>query len=239
LLATLTITLAAFQTYRAQKENSPQSKSGLWLVHLSFTPPLLLWLASQISPMYVERALLPSHAIFCIWLAWAFTQTKLPRLIQLLAFVLILSSAGIGFYQHITYNGFPYGPYAAMDQSIQNRLEQGDVVIHSNKLTYLPSFYFDRELPQSYVIDPPGSSTDTLSPATRKILYLTAQENMETALTNADRVWFVIFQQSIDEFTAKDYETHPNIEYLNANFILTSKEDFDDVRLYLFTRRAP
>jgi len=239
LFAALTVTLAAFQTYRAQKEKSEHAKSGLWLAFLSFTPPLLLWLASQISPIYVERSLLPSHAIFCIWLAWAFTQTKLPRSIQLFVFTLILMSAGIGFYQHLAYKGFPYGSYAALDQSIQSRLRQGDVVIHSNKLTYLPSFYFDRDLPQSYLINAPGSSTDTLSPATRKILRLTYSENMESASKDAARVWFIIYQQSIDEYTSQGFQTHPDIEYLNTNFILTSTENLDDVMLYLYTRSAP
>jgi 4-amino-4-deoxy-L-arabinose transferase-like glycosyltransferase len=239
LLATLIITLAAFQTYRVYKEDPQQAKRGLWLVYLVFIPPLLLWLVSQISPMYVERALLPSHAIFCIWLAWAFTQTKLPHPIQLFVFVLILLSAGMGYYQHLIYKGFPYGPYAALDQSIQERLEQGDVIIHSNKLTYLPSFYFDRDLPQSYLIDTLGGSTDTLSPATRKILHLTNQEDIESASADADRVLFIVFQQSIDEFTAQGLETHPDIEYLNKNFTLTSTEIFDDVRLYVYTRRLP
>ena len=67
-------------------------------------------------------------------------------------------------------------------KAFKNRLEQGDVVIHSNKLTYLPSFYFDRDLPQSYLIDTLGGSTDTLSPATRKILHLTDQENIEVCI---------------------------------------------------------
>jgi hypothetical protein len=40
LLATLTIALAAFQTYRAQKEDPQKAKSGLWLAYLSFVPPL-------------------------------------------------------------------------------------------------------------------------------------------------------------------------------------------------------
>jgi 4-amino-4-deoxy-L-arabinose transferase-like glycosyltransferase len=239
LLATLIIALAAFQTYRAYKEDPQPAKRGLWLAYLAFTPPLLLWLASQVSPMYVERALLASHAIFCIWLALAFTQTKLPRPIQFFAFLLILLLAGIGFYQHLTYKGFPYGPYSALERSIQSRLEPGDVVIHSNKLTYLPSFYFDRNLPQSYLMDTLGGSTDTLSPATRKILHLADQENIESASANADRVWFIVFQQSIDEFTAQGFKTHPDIEYLNRNFTLTSTEIFDDVRLYVYTRRLP
>ncbi|MBV5350101.1 hypothetical protein JZU71_02775, partial [bacterium] len=122
LLATLVIALAAFQTYRAQ------SASGPWLAYLSFTPPLLLWLVSQISPMYVERALLPSHAIFCIWLAWAFTQTKFPRPIQGFALVLILASAGMGIFQHVSYKDFPYVS-PALTQNIENKLEEGDVIV--------------------------------------------------------------------------------------------------------------
>jgi uncharacterized membrane protein len=236
LLATLTIALAAFQTYRAHKDDSQQVKSGIWLVYLSFMPPLLLWLVSQISPLYVERALLPSHAIFCVWLVWAFTQTKLPRPIQYFAFLLIFVSAGMGFYQHITYKGFPYGPYVMLNQSIQSRLKQGDIIIHSNKLSYLPSFYFDRELPQSYIIDPLGSSTDTLSPVTRKILHLTDRENMEIASTNATRIWFIVYQQSIDEFIVQGYKTHPHLEYLGKNFNLEKIEKWGDLRLYLYSR---
>jgi hypothetical protein len=238
LLSTLIIALAAFQTYKAKKENSEQSGSGLWLAYLAFIPPLLLWLVSQISPIYVERALLPSHAIFCIWLAWAFTQTKLPRLVQIFVLVLIFATAGMGAYQHVTYRGFPYVSHN-LTQSIQNRLEEGDVIIHSSKLTYLPSFYFDRNLPQSFISDPTGSTIVTLSPALRKILHLSDQKSIVNASKNTTRLWYIIQQQSLDEFTSKGFVTHPDIEYINANFTLTSKENFNDIRLYLYIRRAP
>jgi len=237
LLATLIIALAVFQTYRAQKEKSPQAKSGLWLAYLSFTPPLLLWLASQISPMYVERALLPSHVIFCIWLAWVFTQTKLPRPIQSFALGLILASAGMGIYQHVTYRGFPYVS-STLNQSIQNRVEQGDVVIHSSKLSYLPSFYFDRTLPQNFILDPANSSVDTLSPATQSILNLQSSENIESGTESASRVWFIIYQQSVDEYTQAE-KIHPHLEYLNEHFTFESVEDWGDLRLYLYFRNTP
>ena len=237
LFATLIIALAVFQTYRAQKEKSPQAKSGLWLAYLSFTPPLLLWLASQISPMYVERALLPSHAIFCIWLAWVFTQTKLPRPIQSFALGLILASAGMGIYQHVTYRGFPYVS-STLNQSIQNRVEQGDVVIHSSKLSYLPSFYFDRTLPQNFILDPANSSVDTLSPATQSILNLQSSENIESGTASASRVWFIIYQQSVDEYTQAE-KIHPHLEYLNKHFAFESVEDWGDLRLYLYFRNTP
>ena len=235
-IATLTITLAAYQTYRAMKKDLTQAQNGLWLVYLSFTPPLLLLLMSQISPMYVERALLPSHAIFCIWLAWAFTKAKLPRSVQIFAFTMIFISAVIGFYQHIAFNGFPYGPFDRINKSIQTRLQPGDVIIHSNKLSYLPSFYFDRKQNQSYIIDPPGSSTDTLSAVTRNILHLTAEENIESASADADRVWFVIYQKSMDELTSHDGKTHPQLEYLDQHFKLESIETWNDLKVYIYKK---
>jgi len=128
-------------------------------------------------------------------------------------------------------------PYSALDQSIRDRFEQRDVIIHSNKLTYLPSFYFDRDLPQIYVIDPLGGSTDTLSPATRRILHLTDQESIESASAGADRVWIIVFQQSINELTLQGYKTHPQLEYLGQHYILESTETWDDVKVYLYKRK--
>jgi mannosyltransferase len=238
LLATLTIALAAYQTYRAAKNNYGEAYHGLWLAYLAFMPPLLLWLVSQISPMYVERALLPSHAIVCIWLAWVFTKTRLPRPILFIAFAMIFLSASMGLYQHITYKSFPYGAFEQINENIKNRLNPGDVIIHSNKLTYLPSFYFDRELPQGYLIDLPGSATDTLSSATSQILNLTNYDNIEAASINATRIWLIIYQQSIDEFKQNNM-MHPNLEYLNIKFRLNSVEALDNIRLFSYTRRIP
>jgi 4-amino-4-deoxy-L-arabinose transferase-like glycosyltransferase len=239
LFATFIIALAVFQTIQAKRNKTEKANSGIWLAYLSFTPFILLWLISQFWPIYVERALLPSHLIFSIWLAWAFTQTKLPRLIQNFGFILIVITAGIGLYQHVTYNGFSYGPFKALNESIQNRMERGDVIIHSSKLSYLPSFYFDQTLSQSYIIDPPGSNVDTLSPATRDILKLNSYENLEKATANAQRIWFIIYQNSIDEYTSTGNKNHPHLEYLNDNFKLKSIESWNDVRLYLYVRDTP
>lgn len=239
LIATLIITLAIFQTIQAKKNDIEKAKSGLWFAYLSFTPPILLWLISQFWPIYVERALLPSHLIFCIWLAWAFTQTKLPHPIQIITFSLIIIAASAGLYQRITYNGFPYGPFSALDTRIQDSYQQGDIIVHSNKLSYLPAFYFDPEMPQGYIADTSGSTTDTLSPATQEILQLQAYNDIQTATMDKTRIWFIIYQQSIDEFTLQGYETHPHLEYLDNHFKLKSIESWNDVRLYLYIRNTP
>ncbi len=239
MISTITVTLAIFQTILARKKKLPYLNPGVWLAYLAFMPPFLLWLISQFVPIYIERALLPSHAIFCIWLAWAFTQTELPKPVQILGFGLIIIAAVIGIFQHVTYAGFPYGPFSTLDKRIKAEFQQGDIIVHSNKLSYLPAFYFDPEASQGYITEPSGSATDTLAPATQEILQIQAYNDIQAATIDKSRVWFIIYQKSIDEFTSQGYKTHPQLDYLNNNFILTSTEIFDDLRLYIYTGKTP
>ena len=239
LLATLIITLAVFQTLLARKKEPSTASDGMWLAYLAFTPPLLLWLISQFVPVYIERALLPSHAMFCIWLAWVFTHTKAPALIQALMSLMIVFSSFLGFSQHITYKGFPYGPFAGINQTLSNETKPGDVVIHSSKLSYLPSFYFDSNLPQGYIIDPPGSTVDTLAPATRDILSLTGYKDIASATSNSSRIWLIIYQASIDEYTSQGSANHPHLAYLESEFALESMQKQNDIIVYLFSKKKP
>lgn len=236
LLAVLTLALAIFQTWLGWKQKVNTTQRALWTAYLAFMPPIFLWLVSQAVPVYIERALLPAHAMFCIWLAWAFTQTKIPRLIQISAAGMIVVSAGMGIYQHATYSGFPYSPYQEIDLSLADRIVPGDVIIHSNKLSYLPAFYDAPSLPQGFIIDPPGSDVDTLAPATREVLQVREFADIETASADAKRVWFIIFKPSIEEYTAQGLATHPHLEYLESHFTLASVEDWADLQVYLFIR---
>jgi hypothetical protein len=145
----------------------------------------------------------------------------------------------IGIFQHVTYSGFPYGSFSILNKRIYSEFQQGDVVIHSNKLSYLPALYFSPVAPHGYIADSAGSPTDTLAPATQEILQIQAYDSIQTATLDKNRLWFIIYQQSIDEFTSKGYKTHPQLEYLNNNFILRSTTAFDDIRLYIYTRKAP
>lgn len=235
-LSMMTIALAGFQTYLGRKNNIPSTRPAMWTVWLAFMPPLLLWGVSQVVPVYIERALLPAHGMFCIWLAWAFTQTRAPRPIQGVAAVFILFSAGMGIFQHATYNGFPYGPYAEVNENIQNQIQSGDVVIHSSKLSYLPAFANDPGLPQAFIVDPANSNVDTLSPSVREAFHLVEYESIESATQAAERVWFIIFRQSVEEYTAEGYVSHPHLQYLDENFSLQTVEEWADLRIYIYTQ---
>jgi 4-amino-4-deoxy-L-arabinose transferase-like glycosyltransferase len=233
---TLIVVIIGFiQTMRTTQQS--RGKNGLWLLYLSFAPPLFLFLFSQWRPVYIERALLPSGAIFCIWLAWVINNTDLAKPIQYLLLAMLGASSLFGIYEHVTYYDFPYGPFQTLDTALRARLQPGDVVIHSNKLTMLPAMLFDRGLPQQFVGDVPGSSGDTLAPATQQVLGIKAQMNIESATKDAQRVWYVIYRRAIDEYGDRKV-TYPDFDYLSSQFNLQSTETWDGLQVFLYVKKS-
>lgn len=237
LAASLTaVTLAAYQTARALAARRPGARRGAWLAYLAFTPAALAFLVSQWFPIYIERALLPSAVMFWLWLAWALTSADMPQPVRLLKGVLLAAAILLGLAIHLTYAGFPYGPYAAIDEALRARSRPGDAIVHSNKLSLLPALYFDPALEQGFVADPPGGPTDTLAPATQAALGIQASPSLAAAVGDARRVHFVIFQQSLDEATEAGLETHPHIAWMEENLHLEQVERWGPLLLYTFRR---
>lgn len=76
------LVLSGWQTFKAYRSKMPQADIGLWLCYLVFVPILLLFVFSQWQPVYIERGLIASGAMFLVWLSWVFTETRKPYLIQ-------------------------------------------------------------------------------------------------------------------------------------------------------------
>jgi 4-amino-4-deoxy-L-arabinose transferase-like glycosyltransferase len=234
-LALTLVIIGVVQTLRDRR--STGGGEGPWLLYLSFAPPLFLFLFSQWRAVYIERALVPSGAIFCIWLAWMILNTNLQRSVRYFLFGLLGVSSLLGIYEHLTYRGFPYGPYQALDASLHQRALPQDAIVHANKLSLLPALLFDRDLPQSFIGDPAGSRTDTLAPATQRVLKISAVSDIAAATFHAERVWYVIYQRAIEEVQAAGQPTYPDIEYLNSHFSLDREEDWDGLRVFLYTKQ--
>ena len=232
--AAVVISWAGLQTIRSIHLHGPDFPGGPWLSFLAFAPPTLMWMISQAWPVYVERALLPSHAMFCIWLAWALNETHAPRPIVGSCAVLVATLAGAGLWQNVTYRDFPYAPYAPMMASIRDGMSEGDTILHSNKLSLLPSLLVAPDLAQSYILDPPGSPGDTLAPATRDVLGLQGVTSIEASAQFEGILWYVIFQRSIDEFVAAGHTTHPDLEWLQERFGLEREECWDTLCVFAF-----
>ena len=229
--------LGGWQTFQAWRTRREGVRRALWLGYLAGAPVLLMFLFSQWQPVFIERALLPAGVFFLIWLAWALTRTALPRLVQGVAALLLLVGFGVGIFVHLTYDGFPYAPYAALDASLAGCATADDVVLHSNKLTFLPMRYYDRSLPQRFLADPPGSGSDTLAPATQAVLGVQAFTDMAEAVGTASRVWFIIFERAIEEYQAAGEITHPHLTWLETHYRLEQVERWGEVLLYVYVRQ--
>jgi hypothetical protein len=148
----------------------------------------------------------------------------------------LVTGIAIGLVTHLTFTGFPYAPYAALDASLETRLQPGDVILHSNKLSLLPAVYFDRALKQEFLADQPGSGSDTLAPATQQVLGIAESASLESATNAASRVLFIIFQKALDESSMAGQDEDPNLKWLDAHFKLENLETWGPLLLYVYTR---
>lgn len=183
----------------------------LLVLWLAGGPVVLMWLVSQVQPVYLERALLPSALMLYLVLAWLFTRGGLPRPISVVIAGVGLLLVGIGLYHQYTWDTFPNSPFPTAADYIRDHWQPGDVVIHQNKLTALPMVYYGRDLEQRFLADAPGSSEDTLALPTQESLGLLADVAIADAAGDARRVWWVSF-----DFAGVQYARAGRPEYQDA-----------------------
>ena len=210
---------------------------GLLLGYLALGPPLLMFIVSQWVPVYIERALLPSGVMFFIWAAWALAADPVPRIVRGGVTAVLLAGFLIGLQTHLTYDGFPYAPFAEINESLQARgaQEDGAVIVHSNKLTALPAYLEAPDLPHRYLRDLPGSGSDTLARPTQAVIGFYADEDMSAAVGEAERVWLVVFERELQEFRATGVDLHPALAWLDEAFRQVRVEKYGDVAVYEYT----
>ena len=234
--AGLLLSIALLQTVLALRRRTAGYKDSLWLLYLAFAPPALMFGFSQWIPVYLERALLPSGAIFCIWLAWSLVETRPPKAIAVLSSVLLALGFTLGLYQHITNVSFPYAPFAVLVDKLEAGRQAGDGIVHSSKLSMLPSIYFDRSLPETFVADPPGTAVDTLAPATQEVIGVRSVPDIQSAAGDAPRIWYIIFDESNREYLQAGYPRHPDLTWLMQRYRLLEISHVGDLSVYLFSK---
>jgi hypothetical protein len=120
---------------------------------------------------------------------------------------------------------------------LSQRLQPGDRIVHSNKLTFLSMLYYDRDLPQTFVADPPGSASDTLAAPTQQMLGVAAEPDVATAAAGADRVWYVIFDREIAEYETLGQRSPPGLAWLENHYREAGVGRFGDLSVYEFESR--
>jgi len=231
--------LLALTAYRVLRPTVVGKDRGAWGIDLSlslsFIPVLTMFAISQIKAVYIERALLSSALFYYLTVARGMLQTRLPRLVivSLVPVPLLLVTS---LWYQCNYAGFPRSPFRQANAYLRDHYEAGDVIVHDNKLSFFPSHYYDRTLAQEYVGDIPGSPTDTLALPTQEVLGLLAQTDVQQAVDDSPRVWFVVFQRALDE-AAELGTQNPSKAWLDAHYRLTDTTIYRDLKICLYERR--
>jgi 4-amino-4-deoxy-L-arabinose transferase-like glycosyltransferase len=249
----LATTLGAWGTVRGWRSQDPTFRNGIWLLYLTVFPVLFMFLLSYWQAVYLERALLTSGAVFLLWLAWALSTPRLSGLFAWTGRVALLGTFALGLFGYYSYEGFPYAPWPRLNEVLRE-LQDREVVLHSNKITALPSRYYAERihagaeteevadgtrnpgLEHRYLPDPPGSGSDTLAPATQEVLGFFAEPNLELAVSGTKGVWFIIFAREKLDYLAEGYRTHPSLEALSEQFTLESFSQYGELEVYHFIR---
>lgn len=230
----LSLALLVFSVYRLVRS---REREGIWLVAaLAFLPVGMLFLISQFKSVYIERGMLPTAVAYYLFLAaiWTPRRARGKAALLLIPFALV---GTISLQYHYTYAGFPRSPFRDAVAYMRANLRPGDVIIHDNKLTFFPCYYYDRSLPQTFVPDPPGAGSDTLAYPTQEALGLFATP-LEEAAGRHRQIWFVIFQKAFEEkwFRELGYEEHPDKAWLDEHYRQVKLITFNDLNVYLYEK---
>jgi mannosyltransferase len=219
-----------------QRRTRPDRKPLLFILWLAAVPPMLMWMVSQAQPLYLERSLLPSAIILYIVLAWFFARSGLPRPIAAVIGGAGLVLVGIGLFYQYNWVTFPNSPFQTAADYIRRDWQEGDVVVHQNKLTALPMIYYERSLPQRLIGDRPGSSDDTLALPTQTALNIFADDCVQAASEGGQRVWWVVFGFAEQQYAAAERpELQQALDWLNAHYTPANTRQFNDLNVVLFS----
>jgi 4-amino-4-deoxy-L-arabinose transferase-like glycosyltransferase len=210
-------------------------RGGLFALWLAVIPVLGMWLVSQVRPVYLERALLPSALMLYLFLGWMLAGDVLPRLIARVMVIPLLALAAAGLYYHYTWATFPNSPFNAAIDQLRAQWQPGDVLVHMNKLSALPMAFYGRDLPQAYLGDRPGSPEDTLALPTQEALQLLADACIQQATAGANRIWWVEFDRLAVQYEAAGRtEYRQALDWLAAHFTPSQTLTINDLVITLY-----
>jgi mannosyltransferase len=214
----------------------PSNKdSGLSLLAaFAILPPVMLFIVSYIMrPVFVPRAFIFSSLAF-YGIAGALLVTnwlKGPGVLIGAGFIL---AACIALPYQYTFNAFPRSPFDQASMYLAEKIEPGDIIVHDNKLSYFPILYFGHSLPQTFLADAPHTSNDTLAIPSQQAMQIFPVDDIQAAVGSHAQVYFVVFQQTIQEYLAGGFKDHPTLAWLKQHYHLEGQAAFNDLEIYQF-----
>jgi hypothetical protein len=204
------------------------------LACLILVPPALLFMASYVMrPVFVPRAFTLSLVAYLVLAGRAVAQAR-PRMLGWILAGAFATAAVIGLAAELTHRTFPRSPFREAGEFLASTSADGDLILHSNKLSYFPMFVYDPTLSQAFLPDEPGSHNDTLAEATQAALGLFPAASLEGAVGDAQRVRYVVFQQELDEMARTAVGMPPALAWLFEAGGVPERTAFQDLWIYDF-----
>ncbi len=194
---------------------------------------IVLTLSYLFTPIYLERSLIMCAVPAYILVARVITTANRPNLWPLL-FVPALALALISLYFYYFSPDYTvHYDSAAASSWVARNSQPGDIVIHINKLSYLPFVYLKTPGSQFVVPEEPGNSHDDLSPETQKAIGLqyTPIEKAVSSLGKQNAIWLVLTPPQPGQ---TDYQERIVKGYLDSHFKLHSLQTFFGETIFLY-----
>ena len=224
------IVLVIFEVVRQKKTN----KNIFLLIWMSIIPPVSLFIVSYLMrPVFVPRAFIIS-SIGYYMIAGVLTAKSLKRgggTLILIGFVL---ASIISLPAYYSFSGFPRSPYLEMTNYLSQEYKNTEIILHDNKLSFFPSHYYAPDLQQAFLADQPGSQNDTLDYQTQQSMDIFPVDDVDSAIENKTKIYFVVFEQAIQDYQSEGYDSHPVLNWLQKERALEKQVKFGDLWIYEF-----
>jgi mannosyltransferase len=205
------------------------------LVVLGLTPPVLLFVLSYVmQPVFVPRGFLISGSMYAA-LAGHVIAKGWEKKIGIFVLVCFVSAGAISLPYQQTFRSFPRSPFKEAVVMLKDEMQPGDRLVHDNKLSAFPFLIYASDIDQEFIVDEPGSHNDTLAYPSQKAMQLFPAVNIIEAAGDADRVYFVVFSQAIEEYELLNGE-HPYLAWLEEHYAFVDVTVFNDLEVYRFER---
>jgi mannosyltransferase len=222
--------LVTVETWRGRKKLG-DSQLLLWCAIL---PGLILFMLSYLMrPLYVPRAFLAAYlgmdglAGWAIWQGWKKGGGKL-----VLGLFVLASALTLPF--QLSYASFPRSPYQASMRDLAIETQPGDTIIHDNKLSFFPAHYYAPTMDQKFLADAPGTANDTYAEKSQQAIGLIPIGDLPKAVEGSYRVIYIVFQQTLQEYSEQGLSKHPNLAWLDAHGQFEKVEKWNDLQAYFY-----
>jgi len=238
--STALLTLALLTWFMALRRpaSRQQARSAALIVALWLGPMALMWLVSQLQPVFLERSLIASATMLYGFIGWSISHARTPRPLRGLMGLIFLGLSVLGLATQYSLETFPYSPVHRLIDAVRGDWRADDRLIHINKLSALPGRYYGPELTQRYLADPVGAAEDTLALPTQEALGFLADPDLPTAAGDAPRLWIVIYARAEREYAATGRpEWAEALAWLDqAGYARAEMRAFNDLLLYRYDR---